>query len=464
MTRERFTSVEVAALAAAAIGVSYALQIKNGFYAPAALAWMIGAAAVAALAVSGRLSRLPQAWRGYEPVFLVLLVGLAWSVAVHATARPGIRLESFRDVAMQFRAMVGIAIVLVALMAFDRVRARRCWFPAALALYAVMGVWVIRHSPDPLIDVYTVYDKALHALAGGHSPYSLTFPNIYGDTRFYGAGMAQNAEVSFGFPYPPLALLMALPALPLGDVRYAELAAMVIGAAALGYAGRTAIAAMAATLLLFAPRGLFVIEQAWSEPFVICWLGLLMRAATRRQRTWIPLGALLAVKQHLVIALPFAPWLSGSGDGRSRRREIALAIAVAAAVTLPFAIADPSGFWRSVVVLQLTEPFRADSLSALIPFVRAGWTVPPVALTLMPVLAAVAAGWAAWRRAPRTPAGFAAALGFVLMMLFLFSKKAFCNYYFLVLACWCAAVAASDDSDPHRLGPTEGPVTAIMQR
>jgi hypothetical protein len=447
----RFTSVDTATLAAAAIAVSYALQLRNGFYSPAALAWMIAAAAAAALALSGGLPREPAWLSGRPLVFFVLLAGLAWSVGAHATARPGIRLVAFPSVAMEFRALVGVAVLLVALMAFDRVRARRWWFPAALALYAVMGVWLIRHSPDPHIDVYTVYDKAMDALVSGHSPYSLTFPNIYGTTKFYGPGMANAREVVFGFPYPPLALLMALPSLPLGDVRYAELAAMVIGAAAIGWSGRTPIAAMAATLLVFAPRGLFVIEQAWSEPFVICWLGLLVLAATRRSRMSLPLGALLAVKQHLVIALPFAPWLSRDGDRRSTRREIAIALAVAVAVTLPFAIADPAGFWRSVVALQFAEPFRGDSLSALVPIVVAGWKLPPVALSVIPLAAALPAGWLAWRRAPRSPAGFAAALGFVLAVLFLFSKKAFCNYYFLVLACWCAAVAAADaDPEPNQ--------------
>ena len=447
-----FGSADRACLAAAAIAVSYAIQIHNGFFTPAALAWVIAAAVLAALALSGWLRRPTGA--GRHAVFLVLLAGLAWCFYAHARSRPGMYLAAFGSVKMQFRAMVGLAALFVGLIAFDPARARRFWFPAALASYACLGAWIILDSPDPRIDVFTVYGDGLRALVSGHSPYSITFANIYGHTDFYGTGMVHGSQVLFGFPYPPLALVMALPSVPLGDVRYAQLAAMLVGAAAIGYAGRTRVGLLAAALLLFTPRGLFVIEQAWSEPLVIAWLGVLILAATRGRRTSLALGGLLAVKQHLVLALPFAPWLSNGRDPRAARREVVVALAVAAAVTLPFAAADPSGFWRSVVTLQFAEPFRADSLSVLAALARGGWMVPKSAMTAVPLVAAGAAGWFAWTHAPRTPAGFAATLGFVLVVLFLFSKKAFCNYYFLVLACWCASLAASDPLPESDQGQT----------
>ena len=51
---------------------------------------------------------------------------------------------------------------------------------------------------------------ALAALARLDSPYSITFPNIYPDESLYGAGLVVDGQVQFGFPYPPLSLLMAL--------------------------------------------------------------------------------------------------------------------------------------------------------------------------------------------------------------------------------------------------------------
>lgn len=376
----------------------------------------------------------------------ILLVGIAWALHEYTRKPPGLYLRlDFFPIPTAFAVLLAAAAAAVLLVAIDGRRARAVWFPAALAVYAALGFWMVYNSPNPQIDVYTVYRRALAALHAGHSPYGITFQNIYGHTGFYGAGVVHGSEVTFGFPYTPLALLMAIPGVVFGDFRYADVAAMVIGAAAIGYSGRSRVSLLAASLLLFTARGLFVIEQGWSEPFVICWLGLTVFAATRRRNTWLPLAGLLAVKQHMVLALPFSSWLRPEGSRRDGLRDAALAVGCAAAVTLPFFVADPPGFWRSVVTLQLSEPFRIDSLSVLVPLAKAGVTFSPAMLIAIPVVALLLSGRLAWTRAPRNAAGFAAALGFVLIAIFLVSKKAFCNYYFLVLACWCAAVAASDE-------------------
>ncbi len=120
-----------------------------------------------------------------------------------------------------------------------------------------------------------------------------------------------------------------------------------------------------------------------------------------------------------------------------------VACATAAAVTLPFAFWDPGGVWRSVVILQLREPFRADSLSVLSYYASHGWQ-PTQGILLAAPLCALAAGLGlSWWRLPRTPAGFAIGLGTTFLLLFLVSKKAFCNYYFLVIALLMAGVAAA---------------------
>ena len=143
-------------------------------------------------------------------------------------------------------------------------------------------MWLIHVSPRPHIDVMTVFHDGLAALAAFKSPYSMTFPNIYENADLYGAGLVVNGRVQFGFPYPPLSLLMAAPAYILGlDVRYAELAALVAGAAWIGYSGRGRLGPLAAAALLFTPRTFFVLEQAWTESLVICWAGLTIFAATR---------------------------------------------------------------------------------------------------------------------------------------------------------------------------------------
>ncbi len=270
---------------------------------------------------------------------------------------------------------------------------------------------------------------------------------------------------------------MAAPAYALRlDVRYAELLALVAAGGWIGYSGRGRVAPLAAACLLFTPRSFFVLEQAWTESFVLCWAALVIyaapRAAARRSSApaWslrgIALGLLVASKQHLAVALLFTGWLRREGEGpRATRAMLVAAIVAGLAITLPFLLWDPPGFWRSVVLLQIREPFRLDSLSVLSYLARQGWQPTPGALLAAP-LAALAAGLAlAWWRLPRTPAGFALALGMAFFLLFLVSKKAFCNYYFLVIGLLMAGVAAAsregrwlpaDDEDSRPPLPDSG--------
>lgn len=473
------TPLHVACIAFGAVLLGHALQIRDGFYDPVALRWTLLAAAFV-LAGAGR-SAGP---RGSEPVVAgVLVAGLLSNLLALATMPIGMYLVR-PDPSRHPDFLAGLAVVTVCtlLIAFDSARARRAWFPGLLLTYGALGVWLIHASPRPHIDVMTVFREALAALGRLHSPYSITFPNIYDTEALYGAGLVVDGRVQFGFPYPPLSLLMAVPAHALGgDVRYAELAALLAGAASIGYCARGRIAPLAAAGVLFTPRTFFVLEQAWTESLVIGWAGLTVLAATRASTlrsaaarvpdlSSIALGLLVAVKQHLVIALVLTRWLRRrEGSEGATRSMLLVACAVAAVITMPFFLWDPAGMWRSVVILQLREPFRSDSLSVLSYFVRHGWPPTPAALLAAP-LAALAGGLGlTWWRLPRTPAGFALGLGTTFLLLFLFSKKAFCNYYFLVIALLMAGVAsasahfpaAGPPADEHALKNTEwdeGPI------
>ena len=73
------------------------------------------------------------------------------------------------------------------------------------------------------------------------------------------------------FPYTPLTLLLVAPATALAsEPRWTMLAATLFSAWAVRRLGRgSAEASLAAVYLLVQPRGLFVIEQAWTEPLVL---------------------------------------------------------------------------------------------------------------------------------------------------------------------------------------------------
>jgi hypothetical protein len=156
-------------------------------------------------------------------------------------------------------------------------------------------------------------------------------------------------------------------------------------------------------------------------------------------------GAFVALKQYLVLALPAALLLMRWPVNRDQSRRLyGGAAIVAAAVTLPFLAWNPSAFWKSVVTLQLYQPFRPDALSLLAWWVARHHAQPSAMVPF--VVVAVASAIALWRL-PRTPAGFSAAIAVTFLAFFAFNKQAFCNYYFLVVGALAVTLAAWQPPD-----------------
>ncbi|MCA1584567.1 MAG: hypothetical protein LC791_07265 [Acidobacteria bacterium] len=454
MSGARLGGVTLFAFATLIIG--YALQLNNGLYGRSALALLIVAIGSAGAALAGPRWLVSQRSALSAPGWLtvVMLVGLAADLTILSRMPPGLYLRRPSPSAHPFLlGALAAAALVVGLVAADRARARRLWFPALLLTAGALGLWMIDASPKPWIDVMTVHRVALGALRAGENPYAVTFPNIYRDEAFYGPDMVANDQVMFGLPYPPLSLLMALPGeLLFGDIRYAELGALLVGAALIGYAAptrdeRSIVGPLAAALLLFTPRGLFVLEQGWTEAFAVCWLGATVFAACRAPRAlpWM-LALLVSVKQHMLLAAPLALLLLPRPlRWRDVRRLLTPSVVVPLLLALPFLIWNAGAFLRSVVWLQWREPFRRDALSVLSALADAGWSLErdSVVTLIAPLVALAGGGFVTWRWAPRSPVGFAAGLGFTLLLLFAGSKKAFCNYYYFVMACFCAAIAVS---------------------
>jgi uncharacterized membrane protein len=300
---------------------------------------------------------------------------------------------------------------------------------------------VLHNAPVPTIDVNIFQRDSIAALRHGHDPYGITFPDIYADLDYYGTGLSVDGRLQFGFPYPPLSLLLATPGEFFGDHRFAQLAAMELSALLMTFARPGGAGLIAAALYLTTPRTFFVLHQAWTEPFVVLGLSAVVFAACRSRKaasSWF--GAFIALKQYLVLGLPAAllllPWPLTRGD---LQRFAVRSAGVALAVTLPFVLWNPAGFWKSVVTLQFYQPFREDSLSYLAWWAVLGHERPPAFIAF--VAMAIAAAVAVWRF-PRTPAGFGAALSLTFFAFFAFNKQAFCNYYMLVIGGLCVALAA----------------------
>jgi hypothetical protein len=467
-------------LAVAALVLSLTLQLSDGFYHEPALPWL-GLALVAAICGLTGVSwpwgatsdRHAQMTRGLLTAG-VLVSALALVTRPLARYMPDPRPWAHPDLLVAVAAAAGIALSVHA------AHGRAAMTRACIALVAIglwLGAWTVRESPEPHIDVIPVHQDAFAAVARGQSPYGITFADMYGAHEpFYAAEMRDGQRVLFGFPYPPLSLLLAWPGHALlGDLRYSEVLALVLAVALIATTGThvwgratasgpagvvptgASVGLLCGAALLLSPRVVFHLEQGWTEPFPILLLALTVAVAVRRPSVaWLPLGLLVASKQHMLVALAFVPLLVSrtsavvqeDGIGRARRMWPMLwfggkAVAVAAVVTLPLALLDVDAFVRSAVMLQVREPFRLDSLSFTRLFVALGWALDKHGALAVSMAAGLLGVGLAWWRAPRTPAGFAAALGVTCFLLAAFGKKAFLNYYYLVVACLLVSVAAA---------------------
>jgi hypothetical protein len=288
---------------------------------------------------------------------------------------------------------------------------------------------------------------AADALVNGISPYAIHMPNIYApDTSLYASGVVSGDRLNFGLPYPPMSLLLGMPGFLLfHDVRFAHLLVAVIAAAVIAAIRSDPISRVAALVFLFTPRGFFVIEQGWTEPQAVLGVALVVLLMARDSRVvGAGVGCAMGVKQHLALLLPIGlVQLDWPADARRALRIGATAIATFVIVIFPFVLWDVDGFWRSVVVLQLLQPFRDNALSFPALF---GLDDPRVALLGFASL--IPTGLLVWRHGARTPAGFAAGVALIYLLFFALNKQAFANYYYFVIGAICCAIAASHPRAP----------------
>jgi len=326
-----------------------------------------------------------------------------------------------------------------------------------LVAHTAMTIVLIRSS-QPHIDVHVFLHDGAIAVLHGHNPYAMTFPDIYPSQLsdlFYGPGVVMNGRITYGFPYLPVSLLVAIPGQLLGDVRYSQLIAMIVTALVLRRLASDQVGRAAAVLGVASVSAIPVLNAAWTEPTIVALLACLVLALERRRYSFVAvfLGLLLVSKQYLVVTVPTL-WLIRQF---LTRRVILIGLGAGAAVTLPFLLVNPAAFWKAIVEFQLVQPFRADSISLLVSSVTAfGWP-PPWTYSVLPLVGGGLTAIALALRAPRTPAAFAAAIGLTLLVTILLSKQAFMNYYFLVSGAFLVAAVAWP-THPEPTNPPPGKI------
>ena len=278
-------------------------------------------------------------------------------------------------------------------------------------------------SPSPVIDVFAQFQESAQHLLAGLNPYTVPFSDVYRGTRDYGYR-------TFGYAYLPANILPQTVSYWLtGDIRYGCIAAEAVVAAALYRVARPApgrLAPMLVVLLfLYHPRGLYVIEQAWTEPFIAGAFALFLWLRDRAPgSSWAAAayGYMLSLKQYLVYFVVHFFMIE------RRPKALATAAATGFLTLVPFLIWNPTSLYTYGVMFQLETPFRPDGLTVvallyrLFGFTAGKWLAALVGLGV--------GGYTYWRFIGLGLAGYLLAVTLTTYAIFVFGSQAFCNYYY----------------------------------
>jgi hypothetical protein len=425
-----------------AVALGHAVDLKDGTYSPEALGWLtvsIGFCLVGI--ISPRFPSVESLCRRMLPA--ILAFGIA-----DQTIYLLMRMKSDPQITLAFATIAVLGVI-----QFFNLRRLRLPVMAIMVLaFFVAGELAFNlHSKDPRIDVFMFQSNASYAISHGLNPYTFRYPSMYPPgTPYYGPGVVgADGFLTVGFPYPPFSLFMALPGFLLGgDVRYSHLAAMGLSAGLIVATRPGRIAALAATLLLLMPRSIYVLDLAWTEPFLVLTFSFVMFCVCRWPKA-LPyaLGLYFSTKQYTILTIPLLPLLiEGPRHWRTLGRILFQAGLVVAAINLPFLIWNAHEFFRALVLFQFLQGFRNDALSYLVLIHRNFPRVTlPVWISLLPLVVIIPLSL---RRLASSPAGFAAAVTAVHLFFFAFNKQAFCNYYYFVIATACWSIAAAKFTRP----------------
>ncbi len=328
-----------------------------------------------------------------------------------------------------------VAIVVAAVpVLFPSIRSGSTYLSKGLpvAILAILAAHVLvpMASPQPKIDVFVTLTMGADHLLAGRNLYAQVYPDIYHGAFDYHPAIAY---------FPGGIYLMTLFRLVFGDVRYALVFADAVTALGLyglcRRLGRTSSVSLWVSLVwLCFPISLFVMEEAWLDPF-LC-MGAVLMALGLLSRRWIlagvALGFLVSAKQYGVLVIPLTSfWLYRRREGKGIIIFLGVALVVCLALILPLALSSPAAFYESTIRQILSQNFRADSFSLVALFYRWHLFLPNklvlgiYASTLGLVLLYL------WRR-EGTLVHWASSMTILWGVVFLFGKQAFANYYYFL--------------------------------
>jgi hypothetical protein len=319
-------------------------------------------------------------------------------------------------------AIAGVALVALALAIRGASANRASLVVPALGVVVLASLVarfaIIAWDVEPGFDVHLIQKAAGEALLAGQNPYL---------THVYDSG----------YPYWPVAAILAAGGLLLGDARWLLIAGdaltvVAFVAIARNLGAQRSLGLMAAAVLIWNPSGLYMTWQSMPEAAVIglaaTSVALLTRPRPRAALAGAVLGLSIATKQLAMGLLPFLP-LSRE---RGRWTAFGVAAAVTGVIVAVFLVLNPAAFLEGSVSSHLVEPSRGYAVNLLdpLPGVIPRLNVPFVVTGGI----AVAIGLLVRLRWPDSIDGWLASSAALLAVAFTMIGIAFVNYYQIPLA------------------------------
>ncbi|MCE1253944.1 MAG: hypothetical protein LWX83_10395, partial [Anaerolineae bacterium] len=151
--------------------------------------------------------------------------------------------------------------------------------------------------------------------------------------------------------------------------------------------------------------------------------------------------------QYMLLLLPLSLLLQPPQSWKTRLRQWAAAIGVAFLSTAPLAFWNFPAFLWNVGLAQFYQVFRSNALSYAALYSAA---TGMQAWQFLPFIMLALAYLFIWRFGKASATAFAAAMAFALFLFVSSSQQAFCNYYFLITALLCGALAVCCNKSPDK--------------
>lgn len=293
----------------------------------------------------------------------------------------------------------------------------------------INSVMVLFVSPTPHIDVWHYAQMGGELLLNGVNPYSANYPDLY-DGKY---------DSTHGFPYWPVATYFFTIGKYFGDVRISLIIAQCFSLLGIIKLSNSLLFKKPMLIILIwmsFPVTYFILEQSWLDGFLIPMIIWSFHYLSEKKlmRSALILGMMCMTKQYMLFyaILSFSYVFRNFGFKRSVEYT-AITIFTALVLALPFILWDFQLFYQKTVIDLLNLSYRDDSLSWVAYLLRFyNYRLSPISISLIYMVSTLLLSFWVWRKSRGRINVLISSLIVNYLVVFLFGKQAFCNYYYLV--------------------------------